>query len=175
MRRTGLITVALLALVGVPAHAQEQMIKTDWGTFNFERDLGSMSGLVVGPADSVFKVVKRIFTAIGLPTKDEDPANLSFQVSRLKLVRRLGKKPMAFYMSCGEGILGPNADNWYVFLNYAVQLVPMPGAKARLQMAVSAEAVDIPGGRSDRLPCSTTGQLEYEVLRQIREAFPGTH
>lgn len=169
------MAAGLLALGSGRAAAQEQMIKTDWGTFNFERDLGSMSGLVLGPADSVFRVTKRIFASLGLPTKDEDPANLSFQTSRYKLVRRLGKRPVAYYMSCGEGILGPNADNWYVFLTYAVQLVPAAGSKARLSMAVSAEAVDIPGGRSDRLPCSTTGALEYEVLRQIREAFPGTH
>lgn len=169
------MVAVLLAAGAARGAAQEQMIKTDWGTFNFERDLGSMNGLVQGQADSVFRTAKRIFASLGLPPGDEDPANLSFRVSRYKLVRRLGKKPVAYYMSCGEGILGPNADNWYVFLNYAVQLIPAPGNKAKLSLAVSAEAVDIPGGRSDRLPCTTTGALEYEVLRQIREAFPGTH
>ncbi len=152
----------------------QEPIKTDWGTFNFERDLGAMSGLVAGPADSVFRVLKTVFTGLGLSTKDEDSQNLSFKATRFKVMRKLGKRPVSFFMSCGEGILGPNADSWYVFLNYAVQLMPMPGNKSRLQMGLSAEAVDIPNGRSDRLPCATTGQMEYEVLRQLREAFPGT-
>ena len=152
----------------------QELVKTDWGTFNFERDLGAMSGMVAGPPDSVFRVLKGVFAGFGLPAKDEDRANFSFKASRFKVMRKLGKQPVSHFMSCGEGIVGPNADSWAVFLNYAVQLMPVPGNKARLQMALSAEAIDIPNGGSVRLPCATTGQLEYEVLRQLREAFPGT-
>ena len=139
----------------------------------FERDLGSMSGIVSGSADRVYRVLKAFFADRKLTVKEEDPINLQLGVKRLRLVRRIGKTPISLFLSCGEGLTGPNADLWHVFLNLGAQVTHATKG-ARLQLVVNAEAVDVPGGRNERIPCATTGRLEFELLTDLRRAFPGT-
>lgn len=50
----------------------------------FERDLGSMSGIVSGPADSVDRVLKAFFADRKLTMKEEDPIDLQLGVKRLR-------------------------------------------------------------------------------------------
>lgn len=169
-------TVALLCLVAVaPAAAAAQEIpRTDYGTFNFERELGVMSGVVAGTPDSVFRAVKTVLTDLGVTLKAVDPDGLQLGATRAKVSRRLGKRPVSFYLSCGDGMTGPNADNWQVFLTLTAQFLGAPKSQTKLVLSVAADAIDIPNGRSDRVTCSTTGQLEFAVLRRLREIFPGT-
>lgn len=163
---------AMLVLVGRPVAAQEKLL-TDWGTFVFERDLGSTSGLVAGPADSVYRVLKAFFADVKLAMKEDEPANHQLGVKRLRVSRRIGTKPVSAFLSCGEGITGANADLWHVFLNLGAQVSPAPKG-SRLQILLSADAVDVPGGRSERVPCATTGRLELNILTHLRQIFPGT-
>lgn len=106
--RTATWVAGLLVVLSRSAAGQKKLL-TDWGTFMFERDLGLMSGVVSGPADSV----------------------------------------------------------------YRVQVTPATKG-AKLQLLVHAEAVDVPGGRNERAPCTRTGRLEFEVLTHLRQVFPGT-
>ncbi len=164
--------VGLFLTVAGPAFGQEKLL-TDWGTFTFERDVGSMTGVVAGPADSVYGVLKAIFADRNLAMKDEDQAGREIGVKRLRLIRRLGKRPISLYLTCGEGLGGPNADLWHVFLNLGARVTPAAKG-ARLQLNLNAEAVDVPGGRSERVACATTGRFEFEVLTHLRQVFPGT-
>jgi len=164
--------IGLILLLSRPVAAQEKLA-TDWGTFMFERDLGSMSGIVAGPADSVYRVLRGFFSDLKLTMKEDDPAARHLGVKRLRLVRRIGKTPISLYLSCGEGLSGPNADLWHIFLNLGAQVAP-EAKGARLQLLVNAEAVDVPGGRSERVPCTTTGRLESEILTHLRGVFPAT-
>ena len=170
--RTAPWVAGLLVVLSRSAAGQEKLL-TDWGTFMFERDLGSMSGVVSGPADSVYQVLKAFVAGLKLTMKEEDPIAHQIGVKRLRLVRRIGKQPISRYLSCGEGLTGPNADLWHVFLNLGAQVTPATKG-AKLQLLVHAEAVDVPGGRNERAPCTTTGRLEFEVLTHLRQVFPGT-
>ena len=164
--------VALSLTAAVPAFGQEKLL-TDWGTFTFERDLGSTTGVVAGPPDSVYGVLKAIFADRKLAMMQEDQAGREISIKRLRLTRRLGKQPVSLYLTCGEGLEGPNADLWHVFLSLGARVTPATTG-ARLQLLLSAEAVDVPGGRSERVACATTGRLEFEVLTHLRQVFPGT-
>ena len=86
----------LLALIGRPAAAQEKLL-TDWGTFVFERDLGSTSGIVAGPADSVYRVLQAFFADVKLEMKEDDPTNRQLGVKRLRVSRRIGELPLAMW------------------------------------------------------------------------------
>ncbi len=70
--RTATWVAGLLVVLSQSAAGQEKLL-TDWGTFMFERDLGSMSGVVSGPADSVYRVLKVFFAGLKLTMKEEDP------------------------------------------------------------------------------------------------------
>ncbi len=162
----------LTAVVATTAHAQERLT-TDWGTFMFERDRGATSGLVAGHPDSVFKAVQALFVEYGLKLKD-DPVARQLGANRQRVTRRIGKQPISEFLSCGEGLTGPNADTWHVYYTIGVEIVPAAAKKTQMLMTFTAEAIDVPNGRNDKVPCATTGRLELQVVRRLRSAFPGT-
>ena len=172
--RSGWLGIVLVIALGTRAEAQEPRKTADWGMFDFDRETGSMHGLVAGAPDSVFLVLKAVFAEIGLPPKDEDTADRKFGGKHIKVVRKLAKRPASYFISCGDGLTGPNADSWYIYVSYGIQVMPAPGKKASLRMSVNADAIDVPNGLSDRMICTTTGQLELEILRRLRLVFPGT-
>jgi hypothetical protein len=163
----------LIAAVAAPSAVAQERLTTDWGTFMFERDHGATSGIVAGPADSVFRTVQAVLTEYGVKLKD-DPVARQLGANRQRVFRRFGKQPVSEYLSCGEGMTGPNADTWHVFYTIGVEIVPESANRARFAMTFAAEAVDVPNARSDRVPCATTGRLEWQLVKRLRAAFPGT-
>src|SRR5262249_14697882 len=146
---------------------------TDLGEIQLDGDKGTMAGTVNGPADSAYRVLRNFVKGLDLAVKsaDDNPANNEFMVRRFKLVHQLGRERISKYFSCGDGMTGPNADNWYVYLTIATALAPTGPRKSRLQMALTAEAIDVPGGRNERVACSSTGLLEQEMVGQLKAAF----
>ena len=174
MIRFFVLSILGAAAVAIPAAAQgPDRISTDWGTFLFERDRGSTSGAVAAGPDTVFSAMRTILKDLGLKL-EEDPARHEFGASRQRVVRRMGKEPISTYLSCGEGLTGPNADTWHIYYNMAVEIDPAAANKSRLGLMFHAEAVDVPNGRNDRVACATTGRLELEIIKRLRNAFPGT-
>jgi hypothetical protein len=88
------------------------------------------------------------------------------------VVRRLGERPVSTYLACGSGLTGPNADSWHVYYNLGLVVGPAANRGSTLSMTFTAEAIDIPNGRNERVACTTTGQFELEIIRRLREAFP---
>ncbi|MCC7132745.1 MAG: hypothetical protein IT352_08870 [Gemmatimonadales bacterium] len=171
MRRT--LVTGMLALGLASTLTAQERLTTDWGTFMFERDMGTTSGLVAGTPDSVFKAVQALLVEYGLKLKD-DPVARQLGVNRQRVTRRIGKQPVSDFLSCGEGLTGPNADTWHVSYTMGVEILPGAANKSRLVMSFTAEAIDVPNGRNDRVPCATTGRLELQLVKRLRSAFPGT-
>lgn len=81
---------------------------------------------------------------------------------------------MSSFLSCGDNMTGPNADTYHVFLTFFAHLSPAGPTRTGFQLELHAEAIDIPGGRPDRLPCATTGLLELRLVDRLEAVFPGT-
>ena len=171
--RTAII-VAVLVAGSAGTLAAQQRDMTDLGEIHWDRDKGTMAGTVNGPADSAYRVLRGFVKDLTLKVKPEDdnPANNEFMVRRFRLVNKLGTERVSKYFSCGDGMTGPNADSWYVYLTIATALAPAGPAKSRLQMALTAEAIDVPGGRNERVSCASTGILEQEMVGRLKMAFP---
>jgi hypothetical protein len=148
----------------------------DFGEIRWDRDKGTLTGTVNGPVDSAYRVLRGFVKELNLTVKsqDDDPANHEFMVRRVRLVNQLGKERVSKYLSCGEGMTGPNADSWHVYLTIATALTPAGPGKSKLQMALTAEAIDVPGGRNDRVACASTGVLEQDIAARLRDSFGGS-
>ena len=165
------ITISMLGAGAAAAQVDQHEMKA-WGSFSFRPDEGMTSGAVAGQPDSVFQALKGILAALDVPLK-EDAKTRQLVANRQRAVRKLGKAPVSRYLTCGEGLMGPNADNWYVYYTLLVG-VEASGGNSGLTIGFTGSAVDTPGGRTDRVKCTTTGRLEFEVVKRLREAFPGT-
>lgn len=68
--------------------------------------------------------------------------------------------------------MGPNADSYHVYLTLMAQITETGKSKSNLTLHFGADAVDVPGGQSDRLPCSTTGLFEHQLVTKLQARFP---
>jgi hypothetical protein len=55
-----------------------------------------------------------------------------------------------------------------VTVRYAVFIQPSDSANTRLGIAVLGEAKDIAGTGSAAMPCVSTGKLEYDIAKLVR-------
>lgn len=168
MRTVSLLAAVLLCAV-TDARAQVQVT---FANVTLHRDEGNTGGIVVGQPDAVFAVMRDAFTSLGFTLKG-DEASLRLSAVNQKAVGKIGKKPVSQYLSCGMGLIGPNADNWHVYYTISVAIKKENAAASALAMSFAAEAVDTPNGRRERLPCATTGKLEAELVERLARAFPG--
>ncbi|MHB1327764.1 MAG: hypothetical protein ACYC2K_06130, partial [Gemmatimonadales bacterium] len=99
----GLIATAA-ALFTAGTLAAQETARTEWGNYNFDRDLGRTSGAVNGQADSVHRVLLKALDDLGLKIKDGQTAPRQIAVVRHRLVRRMGKTTLSRYFSCGQGL-----------------------------------------------------------------------
>jgi hypothetical protein len=167
-------TVILLLTVASAGSAVAQDRNLDWGTVEFDRDRGLTSATVAGPADSVWRVLRAAVEAAGVKITIDERTGGQIGNKRFRAVRRLGKEPLSRLFSCGNSTTGPNANNYHVFIGLLAALTPSGGSRTRLQLQVTAEAIDVPGGRSERVGCYSTGLLEYGLIERLDAAFPGT-
>lgn len=171
MKHLTLLCAGLAIAAPVAAQAvQPQRVYTSGGTFEFRPEMGYAKAIVIGKPDSVFASVRAILADLGLGEAQVDPRSRELGINRLRMVRRLGKKSLSTFLSCGEGLTGPNADTWHVFLNLGAR-VRSAAQGSELELRFTAEAVDVPNGRNERLPCSTTGLLEMQIVDRLNDRF----
>ncbi|MEZ4588426.1 MAG: hypothetical protein R2909_18765 [Gemmatimonadales bacterium] len=173
--RYGLAIGLALALVSGSTgalQAQDPGAPGDWGLVEFYRDKGLTKGAVPAPPDTVWNAFREILDQLGLESA-ESTAPRRLANARQRAVRRLAKQPLSRYFDCGDNITGPNANTYHVFVRFGLDLAPANG-KTAFEFAMYAEAVDVPGGRPDRIACATTGRLELKMVDLLDARFPGT-
>lgn len=165
--------VSVTALGAVPCLLAQDR-ETDWGRVEFSRDAGLTRGRIPGAPDSAWRTLRRLVEEAGIRVTVEEPANGLLGARRFRAVRRLGRSPISTFLSCGENMTGPNADTYHVFLTFLATVRPAVGGGTAFQLEFHGDAVDVPGGRPERLPCSTTGRLEQRLVDLLDAVFPGT-
>jgi len=86
-----------------------------------------------------------------------------------KTMRRLGKEALSVYLRCGEGLTGPNADSYVVYLSVAGFVKPAADNQLTVAVLVTAHAIDLPNGRNEVMYCHTTGRLEDRVGKAVQK------
>ncbi len=170
MRRWGWL---VLGAVAAPARlGAQQPPETDWGTFKWERSTGVTTGIVAGAPDSVFKVLPGLMKELGVEMRDLDRPGGKMGVRRHRVVRKLGKDRVSLSLSCGDGLTGANADNYYVYISSTIELSALSGGRTQLAMYFGAEAINVPGGQNERVACATTGTFEHRLVERLNKLFP---
>ncbi|MGE0439431.1 MAG: hypothetical protein AB7L66_01755 [Gemmatimonadales bacterium] len=171
MKKALLIGLALATGAAPRLAAQEEMYR-DWLGFVFRRDRGMTTGTVAGAPDSVYRVLRRLAQDLGLKADVEDEGTRQFGAKRQRAYRQLGKTAVSAYLNCGDGLMGPNANTWYVYLNFGAQVEPA-GSGSSVTLMLNAQAADVPNGGNQRLPCTSTGRLEMALVNRLAATFGG--
>lgn len=125
------------------------------------------SVVVDAPVDTVWTALRAALDGLEVPVGFAERSTWEMGSQRVKLYRMLGKQRLSSYVRCGEGITGPNADSYVVYLSFLSFLRPEADGKVILFSLLAAQAIDLPNGRNDVVDCTSTGRLEQRVAEQV--------
>lgn len=131
---------------------------------------GAVADSVGTTADSAFRALVRAYGELGLGTPLLDLRARRVGNPRMTATGSLKGSPLSRFLSCGEGITGPRANNDRIMLSIVSEAKPRAGGGALLETRVTAVAVDT-GGRGGQAQCTTTGELEELIHQAARTAL----
>jgi len=152
-----------------------RFIPTDIWTRMLERPEDAPSSFTVTASrDSAWVALQDAFKQLDVPLDFSDKVAGEMGTVRAKLYRRLGKAPVSDFLRCGEGISGPNADSYVVYLSVVGFVRPAQDGGTTVVALITGQAVDLPNGRNDVVPCTTTGKLEDKVAKSVIKRLGGS-
>lgn len=179
MRRTAwarpsactLAGVLLIALAAATAQAQPPRPHVKFRVYPTEvflDTLVSSRDTVAAPAAQVFAAVRAAYAALKIPRDLADSANGQLGTLRMRASNALGGELLSTYFNCGQGITGPNADQWRLQLAVVTFVQPAGEGRSRLGTGVAAEAQDMSGVSTAPAMCGSSGLLEARILKEVR-------
>lgn len=129
--------------------------------------------LISVEAEAAWHAMEATFKELGVPTDQGAPVSFADRgagelgVNNAKLYKRMGKAALSEYLRCGEGSAGPNADMYVVYVTVVGFVRPTKDGEIALQTMITGDAVDLPNGRNELLPCTSSGQFELKASKAL--------
>ena len=164
-----LLIASVVLLIAVPASAQRNrvvVVVPGQLTQVLSDTLGTPYD-VPFPLARVYQVLLGVYAELKIPTEVKDSATGQLGSQMFYRQNTLGGKQISTYLSCGDGITGPNADYYRVYMNIWSTLSPKNDHSVVLRTAYLAGAVNVSEGSRQPMPCETTGRLEYRIHQML--------
>jgi hypothetical protein len=119
------------------------------------------------PPAQAYRALQEVYAELKLPTVSRDSAQRLVDSEVFYRQGTLGGRQISTYLSCGEGMTGPNADSYRVYMVIWSTIVPVEGERAALRTAFLAGAVNVTEGSRQPMPCESTGRLEVRIHQML--------
>jgi hypothetical protein len=129
----------------------------------------SIYSSVAAPPDQVYQALIVAYSELGVPATVVNPKDGLVATLNRRAFNRLGNERLSRYVSCGDSMTGPRADQDRVVLSVVSWAKP-EGSGTRIESRVVGNATDS-GGTSMRMPCTTTGELESRIHKAAKAAL----
>ncbi len=169
MKSTALFSALLtLALVVPAAHAQQRgvLIGTEDPIRVLYDTLGN-SATISAPPTRVISALREVFKDLGVEVKHDNPAAGELGNVNFWKMRRFAGSPMSAWMDCGFNATGQNADSRRIYMNLLTRTRPAANKGSAAQVVLRATAVEVAGGSTDPMDCTSNGRLELHILRLL--------
>lgn len=156
-----------------PAPAFRTTIGGD-GQFNRVAETGSAERATVAASpDQVFAALLAVLPArFEIPVATQDAAQRRAGNPAVVVKRRLAGQPATRFFDCGmDEMAEARAATWELTIALSVQVSAGPSAETSVVQAVAQASATNRGLRKPPAECSSTGQLERQVVEQIRQAL----
>lgn len=187
--KTGHLVFALALAVAVPAAGQSVNPtsignSSGWASRFLPGDIwvrmmtrpdgtGAEGFTVAAPPDSVWAALTDVMKQLDVPISFTDRAAGEMGTLKTKAYKRFAKSAISEYLRCGEGMNGPNADTYMVYLSAAAMMKAGTDGTVRVLPVILGDAVDLPNGRNDVIPCTTSGRFEDRLEKAVRKRLGG--
>jgi hypothetical protein len=125
------------------------------------------------PAFHVYHSLLGVFADLKIPAEVRDSA--AGRVESQVFYRRgdLAGRQISTYLSCGEGITGPNADSYRVYMTIFSTVEPKDAEHSTVRTVFLAGAVNVTEGSRQPMPCESTGRLEVRIHQMLLKKAAG--
>ena len=178
MRQRALLSLSsLLALLSVVlfgvATAAAQNVRVRIGVLGHSAPLAvdSLASAfdVAASRGATFAAVAAVLAELKVPIDTRDSARGMVGVMRIAKLRTFAGAPISRFLSCGNGIIGANADNWRIYITALAFVDAKDSANTVLRVAMVGGAEDIQGSSKDPVACGSTGGFENFVFDRVKK------
>lgn len=176
MRRTIFLILPLLAacatggntVAGSDSAPQRQAIfQSEQGMLMSEPARAEATEIDAPPA-AVWAAVKKVYHDLDIPLNVDNLPGHQLGNANFYKTRQIAGERMTSFVNCGNGMTGPNAASWRIFMSLLTDVNPNGKGGTRLQTTLIARGQDVTGGSADQIPCGGTGRLELLLLNKVK-------
>jgi len=125
------------------------------------------------PRWKVYQAVLATYGELKLPIEVHDSLEGWVGTEVFHRQGQIGGRQISTYLGCGDGMTGPNADTYRVYLYLMSRVVPDgEGSTLRTAFVGGARAFG-EGASRDAMPCETTGRLEIRIHQMVLKKAAG--
>lgn len=127
-----------------------------------------VGGVVPRSVDDAWDAVIAVYGQLGFPIEVRDRNRRAIATELFRAPRRILDRRLRSYMDCGQSLTGPRVDMWRVSARLMTELEPTSdGTAVRSRLTASARPRD--GSSTSPVPCTSSGELEREILQWVRD------
>ena len=126
------------------------------------------AAMIASPSSMVWLASKKVFADWDIPLTTESPSTHQLGNVNFSKARQIAGKPMAKFVECGNGLNGPKAATYRIYISLLTDVIPDGPNGTKLQTTFAPMAQDVAGGGSDRIPCGSTGLLEQLFIESVK-------
>lgn len=172
----------LLALSGVMACAQAAptpapgpdrvlVVDTDGSVIHQSTADENSRSTYAAPPSKVWPALVLAYTTLGIEPTTNDRSTGQYGNAGFVVPRRIAGRPIAAFFSCGSSLTGPRIDSGRVY-GIVMSVLSADGAGGSVVMThVNGTLRMNSGSSSDPINCSSTGELEQLLQKNINEAL----
>ena len=168
-----LVLVATFAAVPLAAQRTRAIVVVPGQITTVVTDtMGTLYDVPFSPART-YAAVLSAFTDLKIPAEVRDSG--AGRVESNVFYRRgdLAGRQISTYLSCGEGITGPYADNYRVYMVAMVTVAPKGDHGSTIRTIFLAGAVAVAEGARQPMACESTGRLEIRIHKLVVQRAAG--
>ena len=123
--------------------------------------------VVPGNPREVYRRVRQAYDALKLKVTLSDSIGGIMGNEGFKHTGALAGRRMSSWLSCGEGMAGPNADTWRITMAVLSSVEPSGKDSTKVRSIVIASAKNLAEGGKVPMSCATTGQMEHQIHQKV--------
>jgi hypothetical protein len=119
------------------------------------------------PADLVWKALPAVYESMGISVTTMDQARKLIGADGVRLRRSLKGVPLSRYFDCGQTQIGPNADDYEVFLTMLTRVVPAGASNSKVEVTTTVLARPV-ARRQNPQACTSLNTLDAKFIETLR-------
>ena len=119
------------------------------------------------PAGKVYTAVIAAFNELKIPADIRDSAAGRVETNVFHRRGDLGGKQISTYLGCGDGITGPYADSYRVYMIVMTTVEPKGPDRSSVRTVLLGGAVNVTEGARQPMACESTGRWEIRLHKLV--------